>query len=236
MEQEGSAQGEGQLGKMRKFFLSIALAGFVPILTGTAYLVGVEYHRTYLDLLHVPKSLIAKNATDYFLYAHSAFTSSLLVMLSSTALLIVSVAMYAAIWREANRVVLKFEKSERAVQLQTRMKSSPRAHLFSDVVLLPILFSLLAYFSVIGLLFALVLPAYIGEAAGKLQAEKDLSAFNLGCKKAQGTYRFCSEIREGDSVLARGFIIDSSEKYVAVYDEGTTRTLPVEGKHFVATF
>jgi hypothetical protein len=59
---------------------------------------------------------------------------------------------------------------------------------------------------------------------------------NLGCKKAQETYRFCSEIRDGESVLARGFIIDSSEKYVAVYDGGTTRTFPVEGKYFVATF
>jgi hypothetical protein len=235
-EQDGPAQDAAHLGKIRKFFLSMALAGFVPILTGTAYLVGVEYHRTYLDWLHVPKLLIAKTATDYFLYAHSAFASSLFAMLSSTALLIFSVGMYGSIWRGANQLVLKFEKSERAVQLQARMKGSPRAHLFSDVILLPLLFALLVYFAVIGLLFALVLPAYIGEAAGKLQAEKDLSAFNLGCKKAQGTYRFCSEIREGESVLARGFIIDSSEKYVAVYDEGTTRTFPIEGKYFVATF
>lgn len=236
MEQGGVSEDAVRLEKIRKFFLGLALAGFVPMLTGTAYLVGVEYHRTYLDWLHVPKLLIAKSATDYFLYAHSAFASSLLRMLGSTALLIASVGLYSAIWRLANRLALKVEKSERASRLQTRMRNSPRAHLFSDVILLPILFAGLSYFAVIGLLFALLLPAYIGEAAGKHQAEQDLIAFNLGCKKAEGTYRFCSEIRDGESVLARGFIIDSSEKYVAIYENGTTRTIPLDGKYFVATF
>jgi hypothetical protein len=74
---------------VRKFLLGIALAAAIPILTGTAYLVGMAYHSAYLRTFRLPQ-LLTKTTADYFLYAYEAFTSSLLKLVGSTGVVLLS--------------------------------------------------------------------------------------------------------------------------------------------------
>jgi hypothetical protein len=225
-----------QYASVRKFLVGIGLAAAIPILTGTAYLVGMAYHSAYLRAFRLPQ-LLTKTTADYFLYAYEAFTSSLLRLVGSAGVVLLSmIFLWIVVWRVCNSVGRRIEVSSWSQRQRERLSVAPAARAFADTVILPFLCCLLGGYLVIGLLVALILPAYIGERAGQIRAEEDIAIFQKGCIKGSAGSKFCNEIREGDKLVYRGFVIDGSEKYVAIYENGVARLIPVEGKHFAAVY
>lgn len=75
----------------------------------------------------------------------------------------------------------------------------------------------------------LLLPAVVGETAGKDVAVKEMARFMAGCDGDDAnTSVNCSQIVMGDSVLATGYIIDASQSHVAIFDPATRRTTVME--------
>lgn len=66
----------------------------------------------------------------------------------------------------------------------------------------------------------MVIPAALGEAAGKAAAESELSAFRMGCANSA---RPCIEVRREGQVLASGFVLDTSPSFIAIFEEGSQR-------------
>lgn len=75
----------------------------------------------------------------------------------------------------------------------------------------------------------LLLPAVVGETAGKDVAAKELARFVLGCDSegSDASVR-CSQIVIDGKVLVTGYIIDASQSHVAIFDPATRRTTVVE--------
>lgn len=80
------------------------------------------------------------------------------------------------------------------------------------------------------------LPALIGSEQGKFQAASDLQKFKKGClEDTQATE--CIELKKEGSVIAKGFIIDSSESRIALFDVALqrVRVLELQGLEILST-
>ena len=80
----------------------------------------------------------------------------------------------------------------------------------------------------------IVFPWVMGETYGAAATKRERAIFNAGCQAASVGYR-CIEVRKGDQVLVRGFLIESSPTHSAIYDAATrrARTLPREGTELI---
>ncbi|GEM_PF-5521152 len=75
----------------------------------------------------------------------------------------------------------------------------------------------------------LLLPAVVGETAGKDVAAKELVRFATGCDSGRSAASVrCSQIVMDGKVLVTGYIIDASQSHVAVFDPATRRTTVAE--------
>lgn len=74
-----------------------------------------------------------------------------------------------------------------------------------------------------------LLPAVMGETAGKDVAAKEMALFMAGCDNKESNRKVrCSEIIEDGKVLATGYVIDASQSHVAIFDPATRRTTVME--------
>jgi hypothetical protein len=90
----------------------------------------------------------------------------------------------------------------------------------------------------IAMLFVAVLilfPAVMGDTYGATVAQRERKVFDGGCQAA-GHVAQCVEVRKGDQLLVRGFLIESSQTHVALYDPAThrARAIPREGTDLLA--
>lgn len=83
--------------------------------------------------------------------------------------------------------------------------------------------------AVMFMMLVLLLPAVIGETAGKDMAAKETTRFMAGCDSGESsTPANCSQIVMDGKVLATGYIIDASQSHVAIFDPVTRRTTVME--------
>lgn len=75
----------------------------------------------------------------------------------------------------------------------------------------------------------LLLPAIVGQTAGKDVATKELQRFASGCDRERSdASEGCSQIVMDGKVLVTGYIVDASQSHVAIFDPATRRTTVVE--------
>lgn len=223
-------------GRLEKFWLPLTLGVAVPLLSGAAYLTGVAYHQAYLNAFRIPLNLLEKSTADYFLYAYMAVAESGMRLLGFSGLVAIAAFIFGAyFWQSLRWVDRKTTQSSQLQWLRSRMRTKPLLRLLGNLVLVPTLvigFSYLAF----ALFVIFIMPMMFGQAAGARRAAEDASVYTLRCDKVQPGVRYCNDVfEEGNPVrIASGFIIDSSEKYIAIYESDAVRTIHVEGKRFVA--
>ncbi|OUM00784.1 hypothetical protein A8M77_19005 [Variovorax sp. JS1663] len=61
----------------------------------------------------------------------------------------------------------------------------------------------------------MVIPAALGETAGKAHAEREAAEFKKGCEHAKYT---CVQLKKGGELLGLGFVLDGSPSHIAIYD------------------
>lgn len=89
-------------------------------------------------------------------------------------------------------------------------------HLIVSVTLVGILFIFIPL-TLIATTILWGLPGLIAESYGKSEATRNLSIFLKGCNSLAKNYS-CIELRKNKENLSRGFLIDSSEKHIAIFD------------------
>ena len=77
------------------------------------------------------------------------------------------------------------------------------------------------------LILCMITPAALGEASGVEAAKHDLAYFKKGCEAAN-IAAGCLELRKGSEVLARGFVIDSTDSHIAIFDVQQQRARALE--------
>jgi hypothetical protein len=215
--------------------ISAALAALIPALTGAAYLTGLAYHRGYLETFKVPYGIMNKSTTDYFLCAHKAIVALLVAFTSNSIVIVVAIALFLSLcgWAIMNKFDQRLGRHPKVRKLRSRAKESAHLRLFGEVLGLPALSSLLFLYVLFVLTFVLILPGVLGEAAGRLDAKSVQAAIEGGCGHPHGTYMHCTDIMHDGHQLARGFILDASDKHVFLVADGITKVLPIGDNSFV---
>jgi len=81
-----------------------------------------------------------------------------------------------------------------------------------------------------------LLPAVMGEVAGKDVAAKEMALFMAGCDNSESNRKVrCSDIVEDGKILATGYVIDASQSHIAIFDPVAKRTtvMAVAGKTII---
>lgn len=86
---------------------------------------------------------------------------------------------------------------------------------------------------IIGSIMAIIL--LIGSSHGSDRASNDLAQFKKGCR-GDGVKRVCVQIRKNNLQIVEGFIIDSTESRIAIFDNLTkqVRVVELSGAELVA--
>lgn len=237
MEPPSDSERDYVRGLFEKFLMPLALGVAIPIFSGAAYLTGVAYHQAYLNAFRIPQNLIAKSTADYFLYAYMAVAESGMKFFTLSGLAsIIVISIFAVYFFQIFRWIdRKINQSSHIEWLRSRAQSNPVFRTAGKLVIVPTLVIAFGYLALASFI-AFIMPMMFGEIAGARRAAEDIAVFQQGCHKPRKDSRYCNELFEngGAAPVASGFVIDSSEKYIAIYESGTIRTYPVEGKRFVA--
>lgn len=233
MSQQTQSGDEGvRNGTSWKYVITFLLSSAIPLLSAAAYLIGLAYRTTYHHEFNIPSGLLAATTSDYLVYAYTALAETGIRLIGFTGLAVMSLPVVAVVtWKFFGWAERKAEDSQRLRRVRTKVNSSGFLRLVGYVCAILTSVAALSYMALFtyGVFLA---PYVLGQKAGKERALDDVSVYGLGCEKGSGGARFCIDIYHGDKLVASGFVVDSSDKYLAVYENGTVRILPTEGMYF----
>lgn len=217
-----------------KFVATFLLSSAIPLLSAAAYLIGLAYRTTYHHEFNIPSGLLAATTSDYLVYAYTALAETGIRLIGFTGLTVMSLPVVAVLtWKFFSWAERKAEESQRLRRVRANVNSSGFLKLIGYLCAILTSVAALSYLALFS--YGVFLTPYIlGEKAGKQRAIDDASAYELGCEKGSGGARFCIDIYHDEKIVASGFVVDSSDKYLAVYENGTVRILPTEGMHFLS--
>lgn len=216
-----------------QLLLSLLLASGIPVFSGAAYITGISYHYAYLASFGIPEKLISKTTSDIFIYAYTAISEIGISLISLTGLLVVGWIVAAVyFWQIINSAEKKIQNSQGWFRLRQRFKEKPGVKFLGRVMFVPVIVTALSYV-VFTFFIVFLLPTLIGHQAGIQRARDDAASFKMGCANPDKKEYSCISVFEDKLLIASGFVIDSSENFIAIYEGDAVRTLPVENKHFV---
>jgi hypothetical protein len=204
-----------------KIVAALGLTGGVLI-----HFIGYMHHIVYLEAWGVspqlfPKSIEWLGARGYL----TTFTqiSGLLSFLSENWIQLASLSFAIFI---SMVIPALFERNEK--RLEGFVGRFPRVKGFLIACLSMI--GLIAVLILIALVLArtlIAIPGAIGVTSGQEAAAKDLARFRKGCEQEIG----CTSVLKEGSLVARGFLIDSSPTHLALYipTDKLVRIIPIEG-------
>lgn len=115
---------------------------------------------------------------------------------------------------------------------QNGLSGNQKFKTLGPFIYIPILSVSLIFY--IPLVFGLVMlvPVAVGETMGKKKALKDMANYTKGCEADLKEADYCTLITEDGKKIALGFVVDASSEYVAVVENGISRSIPIKDKEF----
>lgn len=234
---EGDAKAEKNDLENKRPYFRVVLGGVSAALTGAVfywapYIVGKTYFARRNSILSIPSGLFENTAEEYFAYSYYALVtvmSNLSEFLLGDFRRTVYIAVYSCAFvvymvflawlskpREKFKIVEKIEAK--------RFYTLPLAiFLMSTGLTVVIALAPALIFTI------LVVPGFLGAQAAVISVEEEKSAYSSGCFKPNDRKWQCSRLIKDGSKIAEGFLVASSKDWVAVYDRGVTKVLPVSG-------
>ncbi|WP_211468366.1 hypothetical protein [Collimonas silvisoli] len=215
-------------------------AFILAILTPTAYLIGVAFYQSYMRTLRVAFELYPKTSTDYFLYAFEAllefFPSGLksagtdirIIAAVFGVLVYIALMNIGAAWLES-----WLDSSEWMKRRREKVKMSKSIGLLGDIFLMPTVVLMAIYYIPIFITLLMLIPVLVGQSAGRDVALRDKAGFEGGCTNPKDKKAFCTQVLDGGKPVAVGFVVEASEKFVALIADGVARSIPIKDKEFV---
>lgn len=208
----------------------------LSILTPTAYLTGLVFHQVYMHTLRINYELYPKSSADYFLYAFKSLFELLpaWLQIAGTDLRVVGVVLFVSVAIGLiNKGGSLLDNSQWMKRHREKAKTSKAFSLFGEIMLVPIIGLTVIYYIPILLVILMITPVLVGEAAGHKVAIADKAGFEGGCAHPKSKSAFCTQVLEAGKPVALGFVIDVSDKFVAVIDNGVARSIPIKDKEFL---
>ena len=194
----------------------------------TLHLMGVTTHRTYLRSWGLDEGLFPKPADWLLINGYSAAFDrgiALLKLMSANlawaafAFLVVSLYFTALGHGSATRS---------GKQMAWPHWFPVRLRPFTVRCLQTLATIVALFFLIFASLALTAVPMMLGSAAGDAAMRHEERDFQNGCGKAKYS---CIQLRKEDQVIGKGFVIDSSTAYIAIFDidKKQVRALPREG-------
>ena len=197
------------------------LTAFVATGTIALHLIGVVRHRQYLRFWGIDADLFPK-ATDWILInGYYGIVDRFSVILKTiienwhwlgVASILIGIYIFILQTPASNTPGKLKEWVLRRAEWQQRLAR----YIFLTamaVVMTPLTLILLTAF--------MVIPAALGESGGTASAESMKIELIKGCELAKIA---CVELKKDDKVIAKGFVLDTSASYVAIFDTQTQRS------------
>jgi hypothetical protein len=205
------------------------------LLTPAAYLTGVSFHQSYLETFQIPYGLFPKASSDYFLFAYRAVMEAMPAWMNFLAkehwpaVLIFLVLLYFSGFVKFARWIEKREFSKRTTE---RLRNNRAMKFISELLFVPAIGLAAIFYIPTATVILLVIPIYIGSTGGEKAAQSDLMRFQGGCSQPKDQKAFCTSIIDNGKPNGAGFVIDASEKYVALLDGEKLKVLKIDAIEF----
>ncbi|HEX7634847.1 MAG TPA: hypothetical protein VF427_06180, partial [Noviherbaspirillum sp.] len=126
------------------------------------------------------------------------------------------------------------DNTERMKRARAKASQSKVFAVIGKLLFVPtISVAVIIYYIPIFLMFLLILPVALGEISANRTAKSDMARFEQGCKPIKRSSAFCTQIVENGKPIAQGFVIETSDKYVALVDHGRARVVPIKEREFL---
>lgn len=193
------------------------------------HFIGATSHRVYLQALRLDPGLFPKTTDWIVISGYYTLIDRIAVMLKlisdnwlATVLGVFGLCVYLFVVR----VLSQYVEKKLSGKIHPKWLKSWRGDLLESVLI-----SCLVYLSVpLALLFLMVLmipPAALAETAGLDSARRDLALFKNGCVNAT-PISGCLALRKGAELMAYGFLVDSTDSHIAIFDVGQQRARAFE--------
>lgn len=213
-------------GVLAKLFAGIAAVGGLVL-----HMMGYISHRTYLSAWGLDPGLFPKPADAIIIHGFYAVVDRTVTMLtvineSGEKLLLAVIAMATLLFISVG--VSRIGGSGQDTRIHRYFSRLPKwcGDLFASMA---VAFSALAVVPVV-LAFAVIvlaIPALLGENYGQVAATRERASYEPGCQKKAGAPR-CVELRKDGKIAVRGFLIESSESHIAMFDVAEKRARALE--------
>lgn len=208
--------------------LAALVAATTAIGSSVLFLVGFTVLQTYYLEWGVDSALIAATPQQTIVLGYHALvneyaagfvkiTGRYLLWIVAYALLLWLVALASDRWGSRGKGALSKLASQNPglARLMGMLAAS-----LGVVVVMPLMLGAMA-------LLLLVWPLTAADDYGKGLAARQLADFKRGCdSKTSGNH--CATLTRKDALVARGFLIGSSERVIALFDPASSRTIVVE--------
>lgn len=229
--QTGNGKQAQSVGGERKPSL-IAVLSLLTALTASAsvtlHLMGVATHRAYLRSWGLDEGLFPKPVDWLLINGYSAAFDrgvTLLKLMSAN----FAWAGFAFLVVSLYFTVLDYFGTSRSERQMTWLDWLPERLRQFTIRCFRTLTTLLAlFFLLIATLALSALPMALGSAAGDALMRQEEKEFGTNCSNAKYS---CVEIKKEEKVIGKGFVIDSSTAYIAIFDitKMTVRAIPRDG-------
>lgn len=207
-------------------------AALVSIGYGASYLTGLIYHQTYLLRLEIPSEFFRKQSSDYFVFAYIAWVElsmKLLPALMGDWRPLVLLTLFVTFTLFLGMFLGWMSETVCVNKIKENLKASPKISLAGSMLFMPITAVAVIFIAPIMLIVVTVIPILIGGAGADEAAKRELEKFEAGCDAKSIKHR-CYDITEGEKFIARGFIVEVSDSYVALMTKIGPEILPLSGR------
>lgn len=201
----------------------------IAIATPALYAAGQSLDQTYLHAFGVSESMFPKTSQEYITAGISAFANSIANLLPSLWEVVSETYPYVAFVVFMTKLCLYMDNEDNppprmllklGPQLQVRKWI---AFLGDTLVSRPFQIYSSILFALMAALLIVAVPFLAGSDVGKTSAEKTIYKRRNLCTSLTGPLTAdCVEVTKGERVVARGAVVAASDKWLAIYSNGTT--------------
>lgn len=232
-EEKSSKQPVEQLALQWPAMLRV-LTVFIAVGTVALHLIGAVRHRQYLRFWGVDAGLFPK-ATDWILingyYGVFDRFTAILKTISSNLLWLVVATLLIGVYVFVLQTPVPEAPGKVTAWILKRPKWQQR--LFRSLMFTALGMAMMPLTLVL-LTALMVIPAALGESGGAAVAASQRAELAKGCEQAKAV---CTEIKKDGAVIAKGFVLDTSASYVAIFDTELqrSRVIPLEKMELVSS-
>ncbi|KPA87554.1 hypothetical protein [Pseudomonas asplenii] len=208
--------------------LALPFLGFVGY--AAPYVTGLIYWQHYLRGLSIPSGLFEAESRDYFVFAYVALVESLgnWTGIVRNPFVWLSVAGFILALSVELVVIKKLEKNARIKSTFEKYTRNRYVALTSGLVVLCAAITTVLMLIPLILLPVLLIPGAIGNYGADQTLKRDREIFARGCDFSEEAKRHCYVVRDGEKVIASGFLVATSGSRLAIYENGRPRILPLK--------